>query len=177
MLFLTLVSNPANLCDMNIDPVLAALNKHKVAYLLIGGVNFQLRHKPIMTYDIDFWIEDRKENLVRCEKAMVDLNAEWGKSQEEWGPVANQKPGWLTEPHEICLTSPYCPINVYKSRKGVDSWAGANARGYDGETPGGVKFRGMGDEDTLNDQYALDEVDRRIERICLLEELLGKKKT
>jgi len=162
---------------MNIDPVLQALNGQKVAYLLIGGMNFRLRHKEILTYDIDFWVDDSVENLARCERALGELNAEWGKSQEDWGPVARLKPGWLTDPEEIAFTSPFGPINLYKSRKGVESWVAANARAYDGVTPGGVSYRGMGDDDTLNDQYALDEQDRRMERIRILEKLLGKKPT
>ena len=34
---------------MNIDAVLSKLNERQVAYLLIGGVNFMLRHQPINT--------------------------------------------------------------------------------------------------------------------------------
>lgn len=167
--------NLVNVPRMNIDPILESFNKQKVAYMLIGGMNFHLRHKPVLTYDIDFWVENTEENLSRCEKALVELNAEWGKSQEEWGPVTNIKPGWLIDPPEICLTSSYGPINVYKNRKGLDSWAVVNGRAYAGTTPGGVSYRGMGDEDTLKDQYALDEQDRRMERIAVLEEVLGKK--
>ncbi|MDD4873264.1 MAG: hypothetical protein PHR77_22135 [Kiritimatiellae bacterium] len=159
---------------MNIDPILESFNRQKVSYLLIGGMNFHLRHKPILTYDIDFWVEDTNENLLRCEKALAELNAEWGKAQEDWGPVANLKPGWLKD-QEICLTSPFCPINIYRSRKGVGAWGTANERAYSGTTPGGVSYRGLGDEDTLADQYALDEQDRRMERIRILEEILGKK--
>ena len=162
---------------MNIDPILEAFNSKKVAYLLIGGMNFHLRPQPVLTYDIDFWIEDSPENLRRCEQALSEVNAEWGKSPEEWGPVGKLKPGWLSASHEIALTSPFCPINVYISRKGVDSWAGANGRAYAGTTTTGISYRGMSDEDTLNDQYALDEQDRRIERIRVLEQLLGRKPT
>jgi hypothetical protein len=158
---------------MNVNSILEVFNRQKVDYLLIGGMNFHLRHKPILTYDIDFWINDTEENRARCEKALVELNAEWGRSQEDWGPVANLKPGWLEE-QEICLTSPFCPINIYRSRKGVGSWVDANKRGYTGATPEGTSYRGLGDEDTLRDQYSLDEKDRRMERIRLLEELLGK---
>ena len=161
---------------MNIDAVLNVMNGQKVAYLLIGGMNFNLRHKPIPTYDLDFWIDDTKENRLRCEKALAELNAEWGKSQEEWGPVASLEPGRLKE-QEICVTSSYCPVNIYLTRKGVDSWDGANTRAYEGITEGGVTYQGMSDEDTLKDQYALDEKDRRIERISLLEELLKRKPT
>ena len=41
---------------MNIDRVLQSLAKNEVNYLLIGGVNFLLRHAPEITYDIDVWI-------------------------------------------------------------------------------------------------------------------------
>ena len=34
---------------MNIDRILTELNHHGVRYLLIGGVNFMLRHKPVLT--------------------------------------------------------------------------------------------------------------------------------
>ena len=43
---------------MNIDRVLQALAKNEVDYLLIGGMNFLLRHAPEITYDIDVWIAD-----------------------------------------------------------------------------------------------------------------------
>jgi len=35
---------------MNIDRVLQSLAKNEVDYLLIGGVNFLLRHAPEITY-------------------------------------------------------------------------------------------------------------------------------
>ena len=41
----------------NIDHILATLGRHQVDYLLIGGVNFLLRHAPVLTYDVDVWIE------------------------------------------------------------------------------------------------------------------------
>ena len=48
---------------MNIDRVLQSLAKNEVNYLLIGGVNFLLRHAPEITYDIDVWIADNPKNL------------------------------------------------------------------------------------------------------------------
>ena len=33
---------------MNVDHILKTLNAHEVAYLLIGGMNFLLRHAPVL---------------------------------------------------------------------------------------------------------------------------------
>jgi len=46
---------------MNFDRIFALLAEHRVAYLLIGGVNFMLRHKPLLTYD---------EDMLRCQMAL-----------------------------------------------------------------------------------------------------------
>ncbi len=46
---------------MNVDRVLETLNTHRVAYLLVGGVNFLLSHEPRLTYDIDVWLDDAGE--------------------------------------------------------------------------------------------------------------------
>ena len=40
---------------MNVDEILAALNAERVDYLLIGGMNFLLRHIPELTFDVDIW--------------------------------------------------------------------------------------------------------------------------
>ena len=38
---------------MNIDKILHALSDADVDYILIGGVNFLLRHEPELTFDVD----------------------------------------------------------------------------------------------------------------------------
>ena len=50
---------------MNIDEILATMNRHGCQFLLIGGMNFMLRHQPILTYDVDLWVEDSDENRRR----------------------------------------------------------------------------------------------------------------
>jgi hypothetical protein len=54
---------------MDVDHFLATLNRRDVSYLLIGGVNFLLRHEPVSTYDIDIWIDDTPEDRSECETA------------------------------------------------------------------------------------------------------------
>ena len=69
---------------MNVDRIIKTLNQHGVDYLLIGGVHFLLRHKPQLTFDVDIWVDDNKKNLLRCEKALNSLNAEWGATERDW---------------------------------------------------------------------------------------------
>jgi hypothetical protein len=61
---------------VNVDQILAALNQHDVRYLLIGGMNFMIRHQPILTYDLDVWIDDSHQNRACCEAALSELGAE-----------------------------------------------------------------------------------------------------
>ena len=82
---------------MNVDLILDTLNRHHVDYLLIGGMNFLLRHQPALTFDVDVWIDDTDENRARCEAALGELGAEWGRTDAERGPVANRAPGWLAQ--------------------------------------------------------------------------------
>jgi hypothetical protein len=47
--------------------------------------NFLLRHEPVLTYDVDLWIDDTAENGRRCEMALAALGAEWARTDTHWG--------------------------------------------------------------------------------------------
>jgi hypothetical protein len=64
---------------MNLDRIFDTFNQHGVAYLLIGGMNFMLRHQPILTFDVGLWIDDRDDNRARCELALAALDAYDGR--------------------------------------------------------------------------------------------------
>ena len=51
-------------------------------------MNFLLRHKPVLTFDVDIWIEDSEPNRKRCERVLAQLDAEWGRSDQDWRPVS-----------------------------------------------------------------------------------------
>ena len=89
---------------MNIDRILGVLNAGQVEYLLIGGVNFLLRHGPDLTYDVDVWIHDTEGSRRRCEVALATLGAEWSRDEEDWGPVARRPAGWISEQSLYCMT-------------------------------------------------------------------------
>ncbi len=159
---------------MNVDHILETMNRNQVSYLLIGGMNFLLRHAPVLTYDVDVWIEDTPENLQRCEKALAELQAEWGASDDDWRPAADRPAGWLGRQWLFCLTSPHGPIDIFRSVRGLGSWAASHAKAQAGKTAGGVPFLGLSDDDMLQCQIALPEAERNSRRIETLKKALGR---
>jgi hypothetical protein len=154
---------------MNVDTILRALNRRKVAYLLIGGMNFMQRHKPVLTYDVDVWIEDTPENRRRTEKALAELKAEWGRDEDTWGPVARLQPDWMGSQYVFCLTSPHGAMDVFRSVKGLGDWDDSWTESLREKTAGGVPYRGISDRDMLKCQQALEAPDRKPERMRLLK--------
>jgi hypothetical protein len=158
---------------MDIDHILAVFKRHEVRYLLIGGVHFLLRHKPVLTFDIDFWIEDDKENRLRCERALVELHAEWGQSDETWGSVAGLPEDWLARQAIFCLSSPYGAIDIFRTVSGLASWRDSFDSSVSGQTAGGVNYQGLSDEDMLKCQLSLDPADQKVDRIRDLKKVLS----
>ena len=159
---------------MNVDRILETMNGHQVDYLLIGGMNFLLRHLPVLTFDVDLWIADTPENLRRTESALADLNAEWGPSDSEWRPVAQLPAGWLERQTVFCLTSPHGPIDIFRAVRGLPDRHAAAQRAISSETAAGARYRGLSDEDMLACQLALDEHERKPERVRFLSGILRR---
>ena len=160
---------------MNVDRIFEVLNRHRVDYLVIGGVNFLLRHAPVLTFDVDLWIEDSNVNRRRSEQALAELSAEWGSTEADWRPVSRRAAGWLEGQEVFCLTSPAGPVDIFLSVKGLDSWQSASERAVAGKTDAGVSYRGISDEDMLRCQLALDPAEQRADRIRALQGILGGK--
>ena len=158
---------PDTLVRMNVDAILQTFNAREVEYLLIGGMNFLLRHQPVLTYDIDLWVRDTPANLTRCDAALQSLGAEWGPTEAAWKKVAEQ-PGWLSRQSVFCLTSASGAIDVFRNVTGLPSWEEANERAYAGSTAAGVAYRGLCDEDMILCQLALPEGQQRHDRIAAL---------
>lgn len=138
-------------------------------------MNFLLRHKPVLTYDVDLWVEDREENLRRCEAALAALEAEWGGSDADWGKVAQRASGWLGTQSVFCLTSPHGAIDIFREVRGLRNWREARGRALNERTTSGIPYWGLADEDMLRCQQVLDEPHRNRDRIATLQEALKRK--
>lgn len=156
---------------VDFDQILEAFNRRQVSFLLIGGLNFYLRHHPITTVDVDLWIEDSEENRRLAELALADLNAEWGRDDADWGPVAHKHPGWLSWQAVYCLHTPVGSVDIFRNVAGLASWRQSRANALAEVTSQGTTYFGLSDADMLKCQLALDPAVRRLERVRYLESL------
>ena len=161
---------------MNVDSILREFNEHHVSYILIGGMNFLLRHAPVLTFDIDVWIDDTPKNRDRCENTLAALHAEWGATDDDWRPVAARPPGWLGRQILFCLTSPHGSIDVFRAVKGLESWETCRQRAYSESTAAGTSYPGLSDEDMLTCQIALDSSEQKPQRIQVLKQALSQQR-
>jgi hypothetical protein len=158
--------------NLNAGEILATMNQFGVAYLLIGGMNFMLRHAPILTFDLDLWINDTNENRAKCELALASLDAEWGETDATWTPVAQKTAGWLSRQGVYALHSPHGAIDIFRAVDGLEDWASSFRNAVAETTPGGVEYYGISDADMLRCQLALETHFQKAARIQALRKTL-----
>lgn len=157
--------------SLDTDGILSTMNAHQVNYILLGGMNFMLRHQPVLTYDVDLWIEDTPENRARCEQALISLDAAWGRDDNDWGPVSRFQAGWLERQGVFSFTTKFGALDIFRQVKGLVSWDHCRSRADQCFTASGKPFLSLSDTDMLACQYALDESLRKLDRIRYLESL------
>jgi hypothetical protein len=151
--------------------VFHVLNEHAVSYLLIGGLNYFLRHRPVSTQDIDVFVDSSRDNLTRCETALAALGAQWGRVDAEWTLTSEKPAGWLSGQSVFCLLTPHAPLDIFFSVPGITSFAAAAANAVTIVTNDGTKVQCISTEDLLACQLALPENLRRLDRVRHLLEL------
>ena len=134
---------------MNIDHILETLNSNNVKYLLIGGMSYFLRHKPQLTFDIDFWVENSEQNLALVEKSLSLLDSEWGVDDKSWKKVSLYSSGWIKSQSIFALSSPYGAIDIFTKVKGLNNWNDSFSSAVKGLTASGVGYYSINDEDLL----------------------------
>ena len=162
---------------MNVDEILRTLNGEQVDYLLIGGMNFLLRHLPELTYDVDIWVRDDGANLERLNRALRLIDAEWGPTEAAWRPVPEDW-RWLEKQLVFCLTTKQGALDVFRDVHGLEGcYVPCSERGVPSTTGTGVKFLALSDEDMLACQEALPPKERNLRRMEVLREAIRHAKT
>ncbi len=64
------------------EDMLQLLNKHRVRYLIIGGLAFIYHAKPRYTKDMDLWIDPAPENVKRANRALSEFGSPYALSAE-----------------------------------------------------------------------------------------------
>jgi len=57
------------------EDMLQLLDKHKVRYLIIGGLAFIYHAKPRYTKDMDLWVDPASPNVKRANDALVEFGS------------------------------------------------------------------------------------------------------
>lgn len=57
------------------EEMLDLLSKHRVRYLIIGGLAFIFHAKPRYTRDMDLWVECEDENVKRANAALSEFGS------------------------------------------------------------------------------------------------------
>ncbi len=160
---------------MDIDHILRTMHDHDVDYILIGGVNFLLRHLPELTYDIDIWILDTDANLEKANQALTLLRAEWGSTEQNWKPIPAD-PQWLRRQICFCLTTPFGALDIFREVRGLEGkYSECKIRAQHSHTPSGVTYWALSDEDMLRCQEALEPADRKTKRMEVLRAAIQRK--
>jgi hypothetical protein len=159
---------------MNPDRILGAFDRREVDALLIGGMNFLLRHQPVLTFDVDFWVRDTDGNLARVADALRDLGVEWGRDEKSWALLPEDHT-WLRSQTVFCFTSPAGAIDIFREVRGLEGqYEACRQRSHPAKTASGIPYRSLSDEDMLACQLALPEQERRLDRVAFLKKHLGQ---
>jgi hypothetical protein len=155
---------------------LRALNEERVDYLLIGGMNFLLRHLPELTFDVDVWVRDEGENLNRLSRALCRLGAQWGRTEAAWAPVPEDW-RWLETQGVFCLTTRHGALDVFRDVLGLEGrYPECKTRGVPAQTANGIPFHGLGDQDMLASQEALPPGEQKVRRMETLRQAIRRTK-
>jgi hypothetical protein len=155
---------------MNVDAILEAFSQNEAEAILIGGMNFLLRHQPVLTFDVDLWVRDSDENLTRVTQSLRNLKAEWGRDDASWGPV-QEGFQWLRQQTVFCFTTPYGALDIFREVAGLVDFEDCWARSAPKHTSAGIPFRSLSDDDMLACQLVLPEEQRRRDRVAYLQKL------
>jgi hypothetical protein len=150
---------------MNVDGILRALNDEQVEYLLIGGMNFLLRHLPELTFDVDVWVRDEEKNLQRLNRALQNLGAQWGATDKDWRAVPDAWQ-WLQRQGCFCMTTNEGALDIFREVRGLEGRFDECVRAaIPSKTSQGVPYLALSDSHMLVCQEALPEHQRKVKRM------------
>jgi len=67
--------------------ILEVLNKHKVEYIVVGGVAAVIHGAPMTTFDLDTLVKVNSANAERLAKALSELDAHFREQQNRLSPT------------------------------------------------------------------------------------------
>lgn len=117
---------PGEQPDPGLEEIMAAFERHEVAYVVIGGEAARARGWPEQTEDVDLTPERSKENLSRLADALEELEAGF-RVDPDCYPDGFRPPGgidWRTFRSQIwvTLTTRHGDIDIVLTPDGTDGY-------------------------------------------------------
>jgi hypothetical protein len=117
---------PGEQPDPGLEAIMAAFERHDVAYVVIGGEAARARGWPEQTEDVDVTPERSKENLARLADALEELGAGFRVDPVRY-PDGFRPPGgidWRTFRNQVwvTLTTRHGDIDVVLTPDGTDGY-------------------------------------------------------
>lgn len=112
--------------DPGLEAIMAAFERHEVAYVVIGGEAARARGWPEQTEDVDVTPERSKENLSRLADALEELEAGFRVDPGRY-PEGFRPPGgidWRTFRSQVwvTLTTRHGDIDIVLTPDGTDGY-------------------------------------------------------
>ena len=160
---------------MDIDRILRILNAHQVDFILIGGVNFLLNHVPVLTFDTDIWFRNSSKNRDCLNRALQEMGAEWGETENTFRSVP-EDPNWLKRQVLFCLNTRFGALDIMAEVKGLEGrYHECREATTEKQTPAGIAHLSLSDKHMLDCQLALEEKDRKLDRIRILRAAIARR--
>ena len=117
---------------------------------------------------------DTQENLQKLLQSLTKLHAEWGPTDQTWGPIRSDV-GWLKAQAVFCLLTQAGPLDVFREVRGLEGrYDECSHEAALGATAAGTAYRGLSDRHMLETQLALPEAEQKPRRIAALKKALGQ---
>jgi hypothetical protein len=94
------------------EAILRTLARHRVAYVLIGGLAASLHGSPHVTTDVDITPERSPDNLARLAAALVELDARIRSEGEPDGLPFDRSPRLLERTSLLNLTTRHGDLDL-----------------------------------------------------------------
>lgn len=115
---------------LDVEAILGTLDRHKVEYVLIGGLAARLHGSPLLTEDLDITPEASRDNLARLALALQELEARLRGPEEVEFPLDDRS---LASADELTMTTQAGWLDICRRPVGGQSYAtlAPNAETYE----------------------------------------------
>jgi len=157
------------------EKIFETLQRHRLRYVIIGGVAATLHGSPLPTRDADICPERSEENLVRLAAALREIGARIRTEDAPNGLTFSCDAAFLRQMHLLNLTTRFGDLDLSFEPSGTQGYGDLDRHAVDFDLGDGLIVRTAALEDVIRSKEAAN---REKDRLTLpsLRLLLEKKR-